>query len=277
MSDEKLEQVLKNIFSTPVVAKRAATGETMRKAYVPETRAVDESRREITFVASTETPDRYSDVLKVSGWELENYRRNPVVLFAHDSRSAPVGRTVEIHTEKSPVPALVHTVRFADAATYPFADQVYRLVKGKFLNSVSVGFRPLEPPERRLDAEGNWTGGHVFPRSELLEISVVPIPAQPDAVARAVGAGLVAEKDVDRFFLTDDADRPATETDAAVLMDKYARLEESFERCCERRPEFGVLRLKISQLGVRCAQLADTIRAQQEIRSVGELERLLRL
>ena len=68
---------------------------------------------------------------------------------------------------------------FATDEQFPFADQVYRLIVGGFLNSVSVWFRPLQHVY-------NAARGSVdFLKQELLEISVVPIPANPSAVVEA--------------------------------------------------------------------------------------------
>ena len=92
-------------------------------------RGVSEEERTIDFVASTETPDRYGDVIRVAGGSFDQYKKNPVFLWAHNASEPPIGRTVDIATEKNP-PALIHRVQFADAATSPFADQVFRLYKG---------------------------------------------------------------------------------------------------------------------------------------------------
>ena len=48
----------------------------------------------VSFVASTATPDRYGDIIDQRGWDLENYKKNPVVLLNHDSSQLPIGRGV---------------------------------------------------------------------------------------------------------------------------------------------------------------------------------------
>src|SRR5690348_396998 len=53
------------------------------------------------------------------------------------------------------------------------------------MSAVSVGFRPTEEPKKILDEENNWTGGYEFNGQELLELSAVPIPANPNAIMRA--------------------------------------------------------------------------------------------
>src|ERR1700674_5500045 len=84
----------------------AAVGALRRVALVPTARAVNEAARTITFVASTESTDRYGDIIRVSGWQTKNYMQNPVFLWAHRSTDPPIGKTVSLTTETNP-PALV--------------------------------------------------------------------------------------------------------------------------------------------------------------------------
>src|SRR5262245_28511365 len=59
----------------------------------PSRLALDESAMSATFVISTMRPDRVGDVVVPEGIVLENYRRNPVVLFGHQSASLPIGKS----------------------------------------------------------------------------------------------------------------------------------------------------------------------------------------
>jgi len=156
-------------------------------------------KRTIEFVASTEAVDRYGDIIRTSGWKLDNYRKNPVFLWAHKSGEPPIGRTVDVHVETAPVPALIQHVEFADAATYKFADTVFHLYKGGYMRAVSVGFMPLAAPTRITDSEGNATGGYEFTSQELLELSAVSLPANPEALARMQSRGFAAA-DLERVF-----------------------------------------------------------------------------
>jgi HK97 family phage prohead protease len=140
-----------------------------------------EEERVLNFKISTETPDSYNDVIKADGWDLERYKKNPVVLWAHSHYQPPVGQALSVEVEDGD---LVASAKFADAETYAFADTVFRLLQGKFLRATSVGFFPRE-----------WTydedrGGYNFIQQELFEFSVVPVPANPDALALAVSDGI---------------------------------------------------------------------------------------
>jgi uncharacterized protein len=197
----QLQEIMQKLIQTD----RAVN--TVRRAVIaPELRSIDEVKRTIEFVSSTETPDRYSDVLKVSGWQTANYMKTGgVVLWAHKSDEPPIGKTLSIKTEANP-PALVQLVEFADKATFPFADQIFKLYAAKFLRSVSVGFKPLAPPEMITDKDGNLTGGYTFKSMELIELSCVPCPANTDAVARAIESGIVTRDIATKVFVDEHSD-----------------------------------------------------------------------
>ena len=168
---------------------------------------VEESNdRVLNFVISNETVDSYNDVVKADGWDLSRYEKNPVVLWAHDSRQPPVAKASSIGVAGK---NLVASAEFADAETYAFADTVYRLLKGKFLRATSVGFFPRE-----------WTydeerGGYNLIKNELFEFSIVPVPANPEALQMALKSGIDcaplrdwAEMTLDMWEPKGDHDRP---------------------------------------------------------------------
>ncbi|WP_188263273.1 HK97 family phage prohead protease, partial [Azospirillum tabaci] len=82
--------------------------------------------------------------------------------------------------------ALHSTCQFATKDENPFADMVYRLVIGGYLNATSVGFRPLKWSWN--EERGSWAIDYT--EQELLEYSVVPVPANPDALIEARGKGI---------------------------------------------------------------------------------------
>lgn len=181
--------------------QKAEVGKAYRSPLLPTLRSIDEKARTIEFVASTEKQDRYGDVIRVDGWKLDNYLRNPIFLWGHRSGEPPIGKCVDLRIETNP-PALVQKVQFADAATYPFADTIFKLYAGRFLNAVSVGFMPLEM-QPFVDLEGHMSG-YEFLSQELLELSAVPIPANADCVARAVQKGF-SESDLARVFFGEES------------------------------------------------------------------------
>ena len=141
-------------------------------------RADDESSdATITFRASVESGDRAGDVIKADGWELDNYRLNPVLLWAHRHDLLPVGKSVDLWIENG---ALMATIEFAPTE---FAQQIHRLFKEGFLRGVSIGFRALKSSPRSRRNGSEHQRGTMFERQELLEISAAPVPMHPLALA----------------------------------------------------------------------------------------------
>ena len=144
----------------------------------------DGSNFKMSFVASTDSPDRYGDIVAVDGWELDAYRSNPIVLLNHDHNSAlPIGKgNVRIAPE-----GLLIDVEFD--MSDPKAAEVAGKVERGFMNAVSVGFAPIESTPRADLPEEHFaftrSGGNFFSKAELLEVSIVTIPANPEAVAIA--------------------------------------------------------------------------------------------
>lgn len=136
------------------------------------------------IVVSTETRGRDRLVVKSDGWELDDYRRNPVVLFNHDPDYI-IGRSPEIGIVGK---RLIARVQLAEEGTSDTVDMVRALVRQKMLKGASAGFRPLEPPEIRVvDGEIQEI---IVKRQTLFEFSLTPVPAVPDALAlaRSIGA-----------------------------------------------------------------------------------------
>jgi HK97 family phage prohead protease len=142
-----------------------------------------EGSRRVTFVLSDSTIDRMGDTLAVDGWDLAAYRRNPVVLFAHDATAPPVGRMWNIRDDGA---RLLGDVEFASAETYEFADTIFKLVRDGYLKAGSVGFLPID-----YSFSDDRRGGIDFHEQELLEFSIVPIPANANALVQAAAKGLI--------------------------------------------------------------------------------------
>lgn len=138
-------------------------------------RAMNVEARSVDVVASTPSLDAYSEVV-VQDWDLERYKKNPVVLYGHNSYCLPIGHAENVRVEKG---QLLATLFFVDARANPLAEQVWQGIQQKSLRAVSVGFRCDAASQQEIDGEQRY----VLTGNELVEISVVPIPANPDCVA----------------------------------------------------------------------------------------------
>ena len=117
------------------------------------------------FIASTPAVDRQGESIDQNGWELDNFLLNPVLLWCHDYSQPPVGVIDSVVKENG---NLVISGRFAPT---DFAQQIRKLYDLKMINAVSVGFIPKEMV------------GNVVTKAELLEVSVVLVPANAQALS----------------------------------------------------------------------------------------------
>ena len=169
----------------------------IRKQFIAEIKACqddddDMKSRSVTFTISTGARDREGDIIDPKGWEIENYMRNPVVLFAHDNTRPPIGRATELNVFSD---KLVATAEFMppEVDTSGFSETIYRMVKAGYLNATSVGFLPKQwefIKEKMEDDEEEKITGIKFLKQELLEFSVVPVPANPEALIGASKSGI---------------------------------------------------------------------------------------
>jgi len=141
--------------------------------------------RIIRFIGSDESLDRDGDTISIDGWDVSAYMKNPVVIYGHDYSSLPIARTVSVTPDKR-TRQLLFDIKFPsieELSSNPATpsehalrvDAIYNMAKAGILNTVSVGFRGIE-----YDATAT---GRNYKRQELMEISLVPIPANPNAVA----------------------------------------------------------------------------------------------
>ncbi len=126
------------------------------------------------FIGSDGSVDRYNEVIDPDGWQLENFRANPVIPDCHDYSSIGkiLGRAQSVSVANG---KLINRVEFC--VDNPMGNLAWKMAKGGFIKSQSVGFIPLE-----------WTNGagktepeRTYSKCELLEISLVVVPANPAA------------------------------------------------------------------------------------------------
>jgi HK97 family phage prohead protease len=136
---------------------------------------------EVEATFTSETPDRTGDTVQAKGGRTDSYMANPIILFGHDYTNIPPAKAtaISLAAPKSRV-----SMRFNSKD--PFGARVEHAWKNGFLNALSIGFKPIR-------SEPNQYGGRNFLEWELLEISIVPVPANAEAVKGLAALGLYAE------------------------------------------------------------------------------------
>jgi phage head maturation protease len=148
----------------------------------------------LDFISSDATLDRYNEIIIPAGWNLTTYQRNPVFQNAHQYGDIIFTLGKALLTEIRTVAgrqALFQRIQFAVDAN-PVARIAYALYAGKFLNTVSVGFIPTR--WENGTAESGFARKYL--EQELLEVSAVAIPANPNAVALAYKSGALERSDL---------------------------------------------------------------------------------
>lgn len=183
--------------------------EGMLRAYfsVQEKASLDENARSVRVVASTSTTDRMGRVV-TQDWDLAAYRANPIVLWSHGEAGGffgevpdlditlPIGFASDVSVEAGRLEA---TLNFVDERANPLAAKVYEGIRQGSIRAVSAGWLPHDVRYEQHDGEEVV----VVSKNELLEISVVAIPANPEAVLAANFASLRARAATQRHEVAD--------------------------------------------------------------------------
>lgn len=155
------------------IQRRDAASAQKRAVLAPPS-SLDVANRTCEFVASTTTIDSHGTIV-LQNWRLDRYRKNPVILWAHDDDDPPIG-TGEVRIEDG---QLIVKVHFAEGTEC--AETCWMLVQQGVLRGVSVCFMP----EKYSFQEVGDRSVLVYDAPELLEISLVSIPSNPDSLARS--------------------------------------------------------------------------------------------
>lgn len=180
---------LKEAFGSRLVTlNNGQTG--LRGGILPKIRAHEGGEPIIDFIASDETLDRYDEIVTADGWDLVNYSKNPVFINSHQygDISFVLGKSI-FHEARDG--RLHQRIRFA-VDSNPVARLAFNLYRDGFLHAVSVGFAPLE-----------WVNGaqgegfrRKFLKQELLELSAVCVPANPNALQMALQKGCISRNEL---------------------------------------------------------------------------------
>lgn len=174
---------------------RLNTGaEGLRGGLACEVREVDGEPCTMEFIGSDGSLDRYNEVVDPKGWQLANFKSNPVIPDCHnyDSIARILGKATSCEVRGG---KLVNKVEFC--MDNPLGSLACKMSKGGFIKSQSVGFIPLE-----------WRNGvnateptRTYLKQELLEISLVVVPANPGAtLGLAMKSGAIDKSDMAELY-----------------------------------------------------------------------------
>ena len=176
------------------------------------------------FTASDDSVDRYGEVVLATGVDWGNYSKNPVVQQFHDYGMWPIGKSVAGEVRDG---AILLDIEFAPASIDEEADKVLGKIDHRTVKTGSIGFlskASIHPDGKNSQEEKDlftkYPGvSRIFTSWELLEFSIVPVPANPNALLNALqhdavrrfgrspddsGMGLPTDEAPDQSELTED-------------------------------------------------------------------------
>lgn len=175
--------------------------EVKRKALGAE---IKSTAKGFSAVITAETIDRDGEVLIPSGMNSKEFDQNPTLFWNHDY-SEPVGTTIELkRRERDIVGEFVFAQRPQGYTGDFFPEVAAALVGQGIVRAVSVGYVPEANGVRRAtDIDRKKYGDDVktvFSRWKLLEVSLAPLQANPEALITAVRKGLCSPISAKRWF-----------------------------------------------------------------------------
>lgn len=159
-------------------------------------------------IMSTGSQDRHGDTVNPDGWDLKNFKKNPVLLAFHSYWSTPVGRVAKVWVEKGK--ALMGDLAFSATER---GKEFYQLYKEGSMSAFSVGFIVKDWGDPEKDK-------FTIMKQELLELSCVPVPANAEALVKMQATAPLLCKDFEE-----------------KAPDKWAEILAKFAEISEEKPE----------------------------------------
>lgn len=211
MDYKKLSEEIKQKFSKHLESPEIVD-------FIKSMKSTNEDSGTFEVVITTENIDRYDEIIKADGWELDNYMKNPVVLWGHDHYAMPIGLCTSIEKVDS---KLVAKGKFAPTE---MGQSIRRLYDLGIVRATSVGFIEKERT------------GNVITKAELLEFSFVSVPANPMCLStmqksgvsinEMITKGIVFFKEVSEEETKDDPESIEVKEEEEVVEDKEPTTEE---------------------------------------------------
>lgn len=164
---------------------------------------------EFTAVASSSVVDRQGESIDQKGWDLKNFKTNPILLWMHD-HTKPLGKATRVWLDRTGSEPVLKFKGVISTAT-DWGKAAKQLMDEGILNSFSVGFRAMDIDDNTIT------------KAELFEISLVTVPANPQA-------RLVAGKSLKEAGVAEDVIKEFEVSDVEVLKCKVKELEDSLKK-----------------------------------------------
>ena len=123
---------------------------------------------QVDVLVSNSGYDRHGESISIDGIDLRQFKKNPVIMWAHDYTTLPIGKSLKTIKENGNLMARAEL----DWDIDEFANKIYRKILKGSINAVSIG-----------GIVRKWSDdGMVIKELEMVEFSFVPIGAHPEAL-----------------------------------------------------------------------------------------------
>jgi len=163
---------------------------------------INEDERKVVGIITKEVKDDEGDVVVIEGISLERFEKGGIpLLWSHESHAPPIGKTTFLQKLNEEV---IAEFQYATKDENPFADTIYKLTKGGYINSFSISIKPKQEPD---SIEFMDNGRFKVNKSILLEVSSVNVPANADAtvisrqLTKALDEKVITEDEKDELDL----------------------------------------------------------------------------
>lgn len=147
-----------------------------------------DGERWITAWASTPDEDLVGDIVSPTGAKYQL----PIPLLAYHKHDCPVGVVTEAHVSAAGI-----RIRAKLSQGVALADEVWQLVKDGAIGAVSIGFRAIKSKPLK-------SGGLMFEAWRWLELSLTPVPCNPNALIVSVGKSIAYASDLQTAPMAED-------------------------------------------------------------------------
>lgn len=191
--------------------------------------------------------DRGDEIITTDAWELDNFKKNPIILFNHGLDTlggTPVGKATEVRQTDE---GLFIKVRMSNSQA-PGIRMVRDLVEERILKAFSVGFDPKETDAAEIDGKSV----RKITKAELFEVSIVGVPMNQDSVFE------LSEK----ALTTKSLHQIKTDFLKAKGAKKALEIEKKFVDGCDRKQ---IIEAVAEDLDLNITEVKDMLAGDKEI------------
>lgn len=234
-------------------------------------------------IASDESVDAHDSVIRASGWRLERYNKNPVLIWAHkasgwrDPQPEDVLGTATVRVDGS---ALVADLHFAPKGLNTKADMVFDQMQAKIIRGLSVGFSPISYHFEKRN------GGEILvvDEQELVELSIVPVPSNENTLAKQIRGYLQeCESATDRAPEAPQTENNMSGTNASVVLLPAVlaallhvdSVDDAVREISKKDLELDAMQKKLEKAEVRATTAEKALEERAEAESVSMVESLI--